>query len=92
MRVVDLRPLLLSVALDRPVRTAFGAMTRHAILVEVATDEGRTVLGESWRNFPAWAHVGRGRWRSTGPLRLAIRDSEEEHVLATGRAPAPATW
>src|SRR6266540_2019907 len=60
MRAVDLRPLLLSVPLDQPVRTAFGAMThRHAILVEVLTDEGLVGLGESWSNFPAWAPAER---------------------------------
>ncbi|HET8630579.1 MAG TPA: mandelate racemase/muconate lactonizing enzyme family protein [Thermomicrobiales bacterium] len=60
MRVVDLRPLVLSVPLARPVRAAFGTMThRHAILVEVVTDEGLVGLGESWSNFPAWAPAER---------------------------------
>jgi L-alanine-DL-glutamate epimerase-like enolase superfamily enzyme len=60
MRVVDLRPLLLSMPLARPVRTAFEAMAhRHAILVEVTTDDGLVGLGESWSNFSAWAPAER---------------------------------
>lgn len=56
MKITDLRPLILSGPLDKPVRTSFGTMTsRPAVLVEIETDEGIVGVGESWVNFPHWA-------------------------------------
>ena len=46
----------LRIAIDRPVRTAFGTMTeRHAILLILEDAEGHHGVGETWVNFPLWA-------------------------------------
>lgn len=56
MKVNDLKPVILSSPLDKPVRTSFGTMTsRPGMLVEIETDEGIVGVGESWVNFPHWA-------------------------------------
>ena len=62
MRIVAVRTLTLADQLAEPVRTSFGAMTaRHAILVNVRTDEGLSGWGESFGNFPSWAPFERIR-------------------------------
>jgi L-alanine-DL-glutamate epimerase-like enolase superfamily enzyme len=84
MRITDLRPILLSVPLARPVRTAFGTMThRHAILVEVVTDEGLIGLGESWSNFPAWAPVERLATLAQGVKPLLIGQELDDPARVT---------
>src|SRR5438034_7351654 len=86
MRVADLRPLLLSVPLARPVRTAFGAMTlRHAILVEVLTDDGLVGLGESWSNFPSWAPAERLATLEQGVKPLLVGQEADDVPAVTGR-------
>lgn len=60
MKIRDVRSLLLSAEIDRPVRTSFGTMDRrHALLVEIVTDAGVNGLGEVWCNFPPWKPLDR---------------------------------
>ncbi|MGN6700009.1 MAG: mandelate racemase/muconate lactonizing enzyme family protein [Thermomicrobiales bacterium] len=84
MRITDLRPILLSVPLARPVQTAFGTMThRHAILVEVVTDEGLVGLGESWSNFPAWAPAERLATLTQGVRPLIVGQALDDPARVT---------
>ena len=60
MKITAIRIVILGTEIEEPVRTSFGMMThRHAILVEVRTDEGLSGWGESWSNFPTWSHFER---------------------------------
>ena len=83
MRIVAVRTLTLADQLAEPVRTSFGAMTaRHAILVNVRTDEGLSGWGESFGNFPSWAPFERIRTISDGlaPLLLGEDPLEPERL------------
>lgn len=51
-----LRVTILSVALDDEVRMSFSSLrARRACLVEVEAG-GLVGVGESWINYPTWAH------------------------------------
>ncbi len=56
MKITDLKAIVLSAPLARPVKTSFGSMDRRpGLLVAIETDEGISGVGESWVNFPHWA-------------------------------------
>jgi L-alanine-DL-glutamate epimerase-like enolase superfamily enzyme len=60
MKIVDVRTLILSCPLPRPVEMSFGRMTaRTNAFVLIETDEGLTGIGETWTNFPSWAAAER---------------------------------
>lgn len=50
-----MRCLYVAAPIAQPVRTSFGQMNeRPMILVILEDEDGRTGIGESWANFPAW--------------------------------------
>ncbi len=58
--IVDLRAHAISVPIGEPVRLSFGTLDkRRVILVEVELADGTVGYGESWVNWPPWAHAER---------------------------------
>lgn len=98
MRIVAVRTLTLAAPLAEPVRTSFGVMTaRHAILVNVRSDDGLSGWGESFGNFPAWAPFERIHTISDGlaPLLLGEDPLEPLHLhrkMRVASAPLARQW
>ena len=56
------------IPIDHLVKTAFGVMReRHAVFLVVTDHAGRTGVGESWVNFPAW-----GPWERVAAYECAL--------------------
>lgn len=56
MKITDVKTIVLSYPLTRPVTTSFGEMhSRTNVLIRIDTDEGISGTGETWTNFPHWA-------------------------------------
>lgn len=59
-RICAARFFPMTVELDVPVRLSFGKLTqRHIVIIEIETDNGVLGHGESWVNWPPWAHIER---------------------------------
>ncbi len=57
MRIAGAEARHHSVPIESQVKTAFGVMdARHAVFLAIEDADGRRGVGESWVNFPAWAH------------------------------------
>ncbi len=58
--IVDVRATVVGVTIDQPVRLSFGLLERRrSVLVEIETADGSVGFGESWVNWPPWAHCDR---------------------------------
>lgn len=69
--VAAVEPIALSVPLETPLATSFGAMdARSALLVRLTDAKGRIGWGEVWCNFPTFGALHRARLveRIVGPL------------------------
>ncbi|MFZ5642634.1 MAG: mandelate racemase/muconate lactonizing enzyme family protein [Bacillota bacterium] len=56
MKITDIKTIILSYPLSKPVTTSFGSMkSRTNVLIRIDTDEGISGIGETWTNFPHWA-------------------------------------
>lgn len=56
MKITEVKTIILSYPLSKPVTTSFGAMqNRTNVLISIETDEGITGIGETWTNYPHWA-------------------------------------
>ncbi len=58
--IVDLRAIVVRAPVEEPVRLSFGTLDhRLTVFVEVELANGMIGVGESWVNWPPWAHVER---------------------------------
>ncbi|NQV08051.1 mandelate racemase/muconate lactonizing enzyme family protein [bacterium] len=58
--IVDLRAYVVHAPIGEPVRLSFGTLSsRRLVLVEIELENGMIGIGESWVNWPPWAHVDR---------------------------------
>lgn len=81
MKIVDIRPHVLSAPLKEPIRMAHGTMReRTIVLVEVVEASGAGGWGESWVNFPPWAWRERVATLEEGlrPLLLGADPADRE--------------
>ncbi|MGH8723184.1 MAG: mandelate racemase/muconate lactonizing enzyme family protein, partial [Burkholderiales bacterium] len=74
LHIVSLTATVYRAPIERPVRTAFGAMTdRPAVVLQVEDRDGAIGFGEIWCNFPTCGAEHRARLVETflAPLILA---------------------
>jgi len=56
IKIKDAQVYHLTVPLEYTVQTSFGSMdTRHALILELTSDDGYSGIGESWVNYSRWA-------------------------------------
>lgn len=80
-RIRTVRFVPMTVELDEPVHLSFGKLDRrHIVMVEIETEGGVVGYGESWINWPPWAHLERvaAYEHFIGPL-LIGRDAADRH-------------